>query len=178
MFWPGRFHVLYGPWGCKASIGLSDFVFTFTAVLWHQHLQRVGSPPVWPAERMMTCTLLPCPGLSHSSVLACGIPGMGEPAGLPSMGSHRVGHDLSDAAAAAVLDWGLQGALWRADSGFLSPPTRTSKTSTNLYRALTGLAGFLGWQWIGGHGVSAVYWKQVHNLKAVRGFVLTHCWVL
>ena len=30
---------------------------------------------------------------THSSVLACGIPGMGEPGGLPSMGSHRVGHD-------------------------------------------------------------------------------------
>ena len=30
---------------------------------------------------------------THSSVLACRIPGMGEPGGLPSMGSHRVGHD-------------------------------------------------------------------------------------
>ena len=30
------------------------------------------------------------------------IPGMGEPGGLPSMGSHRVGHDWSDLAAAAA----------------------------------------------------------------------------
>ena len=30
---------------------------------------------------------------SHSSVLAWRIPGMGEPGGLPSLGSHRVGHD-------------------------------------------------------------------------------------
>ena len=30
---------------------------------------------------------------THSSVLAWRIPGMGEPVGLPSMGSHRVGHD-------------------------------------------------------------------------------------
>ena len=29
----------------------------------------------------------------HSSVLAWGIPGTGEPGGLPSMGSHRVRHD-------------------------------------------------------------------------------------
>ena len=29
----------------------------------------------------------------HSSVLAWRIPGMGEPGGLSSMGSHRVGHD-------------------------------------------------------------------------------------
>ena len=30
---------------------------------------------------------------THSSVLAWRIPGMGEPGELPSMGSHRVGHD-------------------------------------------------------------------------------------
>ena len=29
---------------------------------------------------------------THSSVLAWRIPGMGEPGGLPSVGSHRVGH--------------------------------------------------------------------------------------
>ena len=30
---------------------------------------------------------------THSSVLAWRIPGMGEPGGLPFMGSHRVGYD-------------------------------------------------------------------------------------
>ena len=30
---------------------------------------------------------------AHSSVLACRTPGTGEPGGLSSMGSHRVGHD-------------------------------------------------------------------------------------
>ena len=46
---------------------------------------------------------------THSSVLAWRIPGTGEPGGLPSMASHRVGQDWSDlaavvaAAAAAVL---------------------------------------------------------------------------
>ena len=30
---------------------------------------------------------------THSSVLAWRIPGTGEPDGLPSMGSHKVGHD-------------------------------------------------------------------------------------
>ena len=39
---------------------------------------------------------------THPSVLAWRIPGTGEPGGLPSMGSHRVGHDWSDLAAAAV----------------------------------------------------------------------------
>ena len=37
----------------------------------------------------------------HSSVLAWRIPGMEEPGRLPSLGSHRVGHDRSDLAAAA-----------------------------------------------------------------------------
>ena len=37
---------------------------------------------------------------THSSVLAWRIPGMEEPGGLPSVGSHRVGHDWSDLAAA------------------------------------------------------------------------------
>jgi len=39
---------------------------------------------------------------THSSVLAWRIPGMGEPGGLPSMGSHRVGHDWSNLAVAAA----------------------------------------------------------------------------
>ena len=40
---------------------------------------------------------------THSSVLAWRIPGTGEPGGLPSMGSHRVGHKWSDLAAAAAV---------------------------------------------------------------------------
>ena len=42
---------------------------------------------------------------THSSVLAWRIPGTREPDGLPSMGSHRVGHDWSDTAAAAAYYW-------------------------------------------------------------------------
>ena len=34
---------------------------------------------------------------THSSVLVWRIPGTGEPGGLPSMGSHRVGSDLAAA---------------------------------------------------------------------------------
>ena len=57
---------------------LSDFTFTF-----HFHA----------LEKEMA---------THFSVLAWRIPGMGEPGGLPSMGSHRVGHDWSNLAAAAA----------------------------------------------------------------------------
>ena len=41
---------------------------------------------------------------THSSVFAWRIPGMGELGGLLSMGSHRVGHDWSDLAAAAAAE--------------------------------------------------------------------------
>ena len=51
----------------KSQTGLSDFTFTFHTL-----------------EKEMA---------THSSVPAWRIPGMGEPGGLPSMGSHRVEHD-------------------------------------------------------------------------------------
>ena len=44
-------------------------------------------------------------GEGNGSPLQCSClenPGTGEPGGLPSMGSHRVGHDWSDLAAAAA----------------------------------------------------------------------------
>ena len=47
---------------------------------------------------------------THSNVLAWRIPGAGEPGGLPFMGSHRVGHDWSDLAAAAAT--GLRNHLY------------------------------------------------------------------
>ena len=62
----------------KSRTQLSDFTFTF-----YFHA----------LEKEMA---------THSSVLAWSIPGTGEPGGLPSTGSHRVGHDLSDLAVAAA----------------------------------------------------------------------------
>ena len=47
---------------------------------------------------------------THSSVLAWRIPGTGDPGGLPSMGSHRVGHDWGDLAAAAYMHKDILGA--------------------------------------------------------------------
>ena len=41
---------------------------------------------------------------THSSVLAWRIPGTGDPGGLPSQGSRRVRHNLSDLAAAAAAE--------------------------------------------------------------------------
>ena len=60
--------------GAKSRTWLSDFTFTF-----HFHA----------LEKEMA---------TYSSVLAWRIPGTGEPGGLLSMGSHRVGHDWSNLA--------------------------------------------------------------------------------
>ena len=69
-----QYSCLENPWteepGRLQSMGLlSDFTFTF-----HFHA----------LEKEMA---------THSSVLAWRIPVTGEPGGLPSIGSHRVGHD-------------------------------------------------------------------------------------
>ena len=57
---------------------------------------------------------------THSSVLAWRIPGTGEPGGLPSMGSHRVGHDWSDLAAAHSWDGNAQRTIrWQQGHTYL-----------------------------------------------------------
>ena len=50
---------------------------------------------------------------THSSVLACRIPGTWEPGGLQSMGLRRVGHDWSDL---AVADLSLEKPICRSRS--------------------------------------------------------------
>ena len=67
----------------------------------------------------------------HSSVLAWRIPGAVEPGGLPSMGSHRIGHDWSDlAAAAAASRMGLPAQLQRSILLF-------SSDASNVYNSLS-----------------------------------------
>ena len=72
-------------WVAKSWTRLSDFTFTF-----HFHA----------LEKAMA---------THSSVLAWKIPGTEEAGGLPSLGSHRVGHDWCDLAAAQLHSGGLAG---------------------------------------------------------------------
>ena len=55
---------------------------------------------------------------TNSSVLAWRIPGKREPGELPSMGSHRVGHDWSDLAAPAAAEYVMKNAgLEEAQAG-------------------------------------------------------------
>ena len=83
VLFPGKSHgwrslVGCSPWGCEES-DLSERLH------FHFSLSCLGEGNGNP-----------------SSVLAWRIPGMGEPGGLPSMGSHRVRHNWSDSAAAAA----------------------------------------------------------------------------
>ena len=74
---PGRLQSM----GSLSQTWLSDFTFPF-----HFHA----------LEKEMA---------TQSSVLGWRIPGTAEPGRLLFMGSHRVGHDWSDLAAAAILPW-------------------------------------------------------------------------
>ena len=79
----------------KSRTQLRDFTFTF-----HFHALE---------KEMATC----------SSVLAWRISGMEEPGGLRSLGSHAVGHDWSDLAAAAAV------VLWSLPRQFITHPEKT-----------------------------------------------------
>ena len=70
---------------------------------------------------------------THSSVLAWRIPGMGEPGGLPSMGSYRVGHDWSDLAAVAAKSWKSK-KLWKTKIS--RTPSRNENLCLYSYRNL------------------------------------------
>ena len=109
----------------KSQTRLSDFTFTF-----HFHA----------LEKEMA---------THSSILAWRIPGTGEPGRLPSKGSHRVGHNWSDLAAAAAAVLYLRegngsplqcsclenprnrGAWWAAVYGVTQSRTRLKRLSSN-----------------------------------------------
>ena len=70
---------------------------------------------------------------THSSVLAKRFPGMGEPGGLPSMGSHRVEYDWSDLAAAAKHIYFLQKKSHNPTLHFLVV-FPSQKTKVELYK--------------------------------------------
>ena len=81
----------------KSRTWLSDFTFTL-----HFHA----------LEKEMA---------SHSSVLTWRIPGTAEPGGLPSMGSHRVGHNWSNLVAAAAAIGKCMIVPHQRDTALLSP---------------------------------------------------------
>ena len=97
----------------KSRTWLSDFTFTF-----HFHALE---------EEMAT----------HSSVLAWRIPGTAGPSGLPSVGSHSVGHDWSNLAAAAAAELGESQGRWSlmcCRHGAAQSRTRLKRLSSRAYK--------------------------------------------
>ena len=93
----------------RSRTRLSDFTLTF-----HFHAFE---------EEMAT----------HSSVLAWRIPGMAEPGGLPSIRSHRVGHDWSDLAAAAAEAVVLSSLTWETNTCLCSLSYKTQMKATTQH---------------------------------------------
>ena len=99
----------------QSQTWLSDFAFTF-----HFHAME---------KEMAT----------HSSVLAWRIPGTGEPGGLPSLGSHRVGHnwnDLAELISNFQLFWKGIYKLCNQDSTIWSAPGSFGKNE--IYNKMRG----------------------------------------
>ena len=99
---------------------------------------------------------------THSSVLAWRIPGTEEPGGLLSMGSHRVGHDWSDLAAAAAAGKQTTLCLW-CYLHFLGAliPVHTATRS----------AGIKGYHWKQGNG-----WR-FRNLQTSLFHLICHLYL-
>ena len=119
----------------KSQTWLSDFTFTI-----HFHA----------LEKEMA---------THSSVLAWRIPGMGASGGLPSVGSHRVGHDWSDLAAAA-FKLKSSGDLSHVFSTW-SQCSLVNKTCNDIY-----LTHVTAWLWVTGLPVP---WTDMVSYSSEKG---------
>ena len=124
---------------------LSDFTFTF-----HFHA----------LEKEMA---------THSSVLAWRIPGTGDPGGLPSIGSHRVGHDWRDLAAATAAKAGGEGDD-RGWNGWMASLTRWMWVWVNSrswwWTGRSSVLQFTGLQRVRHNWVTKLNWTdRFFNLK-------------
>ena len=135
----------------------------------------------------------------HSSVLAWRIPGMVEPDGLPSMGSHGVGHDIATSLSLfTFMHWRRK---WQPTPVFLPGESRgwwslvgcrlwgrTELDTTEATQTIPGLGRSPG----GGHGNPLQYvaciipmdrgawWATVHRvaeLKMTEATQHAHTWL-
>ena len=104
---------------------------------------------------------------AHSSVLAWRIPGTEEPGGLPSMGSHRVGHDWSDLAAAAADH--KKTVLSLMLKIYISHPCTLSNWQGTLEFCLSTATLFLSWK---GSFLSTCFNKPSNFLPFANEFVI------
>ena len=105
---------------------------TQTVYLWSYLMSSVSFIPFSASHEpfcsFKVCWYDICSRIVYSSVLAWRLPGTGEPGRLPSLGSHRVGHDWSDLAAAAAA----AAAAWKEGKSFGTPGGHTSVTKCIL----------------------------------------------
>ena len=118
----------------KSRTQLNDFTFTF-----HFH----------GLEKEMA---------THSSVLTWRIPGTGEPGKMLSMGSHRVGHDWSDLAAAAAAAATLYKRLG-VKTQLRSFPSLTNKYSKMQTQPQTFLQEYIALR------KTLQKWKKLQSIK-------------
>ena len=124
VFLPGEFHGQRSLLGCSPW-GLKELDTTKQLTLSQMRnwgLESLNSPLAPVAQRLKRLPAMSQEDplekemATHSSIFAWRIPWMEEPGGLPFMGSHRVGHEWSDlaaaAAAAAISVWASLVAQW------------------------------------------------------------------
>ena len=113
---------------------------------------------------------------THPSTLAWRIPGMGEPGGLPSMGSHRVGHDWHDLAANNLGfpggSGGKESARNAGDPGLIPGSGRSPGEGNGYTLEYSCLENSMdrGPWWATVHGVTRVrHWEM--NIFKLRRFL-------
>ena len=95
--------LVFSPWKLQAFSKLDNlFLEGSITELWKSILTSVPLTHIFYKNKVNYTYASEKAMAPHFNTLAWRIPGTGEPGGLPSMGSHRVGHDWSHLVAAAA----------------------------------------------------------------------------
>ena len=110
---------------------------------------------------------------THSTVLAWRLPGTGEPGGLPSMRSRRVGHNWSDLAAAAEA-----GGRKPLGCEYVSNRNKLMYLSTVTTKWMMNWRGVIIVQERGGHGYEQEWWLQICQRRHLKGGIGRARWLI
>ena len=98
--WPGEFHGLFSPWGCKESDTTEQlslkFILSSWASLVAQMVKNLPSMQETQVQSLGWENHLEKEMSTHSNILAWRIPWTEMPGGLQAMGSQRVGHNTTE----------------------------------------------------------------------------------
>ena len=133
---------------------------------WWAAVHGVAKSRTWLSDFTFHFHALEKETATHSNVLAWRIPGTGEPGGLPSLGSHRVGHDWSDLAAAEATECVLGHQFY-----FHTCKKELSNINNHFQIRITN--GYNGYKWIHYGVKSKLHLKfsyEIWDLKDISGF--------